>query len=373
MSNNQQLKNTDDWWSNPWWLDERWVKNINATGHEVEEAFEFLKIIFSRDWFRSYKGKHVENVLLRNVLFGEGLPQLDNLLSLSLYLKELKNNPSINSVIKNLKSGHESDSANMELELGYVFHKERYEVDFPTPKSKKGKTPDVLLKKGDEKFAIECKKLKISNFEAWLNGVFTGLSIKLLNLAEEKNLGIVYEFSDRIIGILHKAYKNGDPVDLVAEEYLDKLSDVLHRVDAAKKDWVYISNENIGDGYLSNGYVREKAMVRTPDIPNEFRFGRLFDNGIKRAMTQLIGLDCPGIVAVHVKEIPDFDYLKKRLDDIFSNEKEYKNIAAVIIFSWQNMFERSQPCLVRNLYSDYDIKVFNVSAVIKKYHEPVWM
>lgn len=370
----ETLNKTGTWWSDSWWLDERWIENLNETRDDVEKAVEYLKGIFTSDWLKNYTGNPVANVLLRNTQYGQGLPYLENLISLSQHLKELEKIPTINAVIKNLKSSHESDSANMELELGYVFHNEGYTVEFPVPKSKKNKTPDVIVEKGNEKFAVECKKLKISKFESWIDQVLRALSIKAFNLAEESGFGIRYEFSKEIMPHLHSLYKNNESIEVPIDNLLMRLSDSINRVSNKNHDWACIINENIGEGYISRNLIRTKGLLRTPEIPNSFKFGRLFENGIKNAMSQLTNLDCPGIAVIHLNAIPDYDFISDEMNKVFfANSETYSNIIGILVFPWQNMFERSQPCFVVNKTANFDIENSNMIDVIKKYHDPVWM
>ena len=83
------LKETGEWWSEPWWLEKSCLQNVNASKEDVEKSVEYLKGIFTKDWLRNYSGNPVANVLLRNTQYNHGYPQLENLILLSNHLKEL--------------------------------------------------------------------------------------------------------------------------------------------------------------------------------------------------------------------------------------------------------------------------------------------
>lgn len=363
----------ETWWENPWWLDEKWIEDFELDRKLVFHKIEYLKTVFDKDWLKKYEGNPLGNIILRSTLYSKSIFNLTAILELSGWLQDLKNIAGIHNIIKSLKSSDMCFSAELELEIGFVFHESGYFIEFPIPKSKKGKTPDILVKKDNEIYSLECKKLKTSNFESFTNNIVNNISISLLELAKDENVTISFNLSSKIIDKLHTLYKNDDDTDLYIREVIKEVSDSCEKIHENSYKWLFSVNDEIGEGYLSKGYVREQTIINTPEIPDKFKYNRMFENGIKKALTQLENTGYNGLVVVHAKELPDYIYLKEKLNDLFHVERKYKQVVAVMVFPQQYFFSRTQPCIVCNKYSEVDFAKSKTADVIRKYHDPIWL
>lgn len=349
-------------------MKDNWYEVRPRTSAQVEEAFEYLKRIFDPSWVRSYKGELIENIFLRSILYDRSAFTRNHLITLSEQLKRHEETSGIHVVIRGLRGKQESDAANMELELADYLAQEGYQVEFPVAKSAKGKSPDIRLTKGDGKYAVECKGLRVSEIESWLNGVFQIASSQLMALAETNGLGIEFIFSAEVVRGLLERRNSGVAVADAASDLLKRISE---EIDVAINRnrwplWMWIDKRGSGFFFKANSTVG--SSVGTPGMPDELVFRRLIQNAVVPAAKQLSNEEMPGLIAIHTREIPSDSYLAQELNRfLFENRDDYEHILAVLILPWQGWFQRNQPRLIVNRHAQHEWNNSGISGAIAKY------
>jgi len=118
-----------------------------------------LKTYFPASWALSLQPESWHHFFVLWLVGGEGVFQLRSLMQLADALSSLEGSPGFITLLNNLRDIQRSNAACMELTLANIFTGQGYGIEFPSPGSKKGKTPDIVVKLDDEVVAIECKQL----------------------------------------------------------------------------------------------------------------------------------------------------------------------------------------------------------------------
>ena len=368
----ERLRQTGEWWIDPWWLSDNWLEISPRTSTQVQEAFEYLKQIFDPSWLRSYKGELIDNLFLRSVLYDRSAFTRNHLISLSERLKRLEVIDGIHVVIRGLRGRHESDAADMELDLADYFVQEGYQVEFPVAKSSRGKSHDIRLTKGGIRLAVECKRLSISQITAWLNNVFHIAATSLMSIAETNGLGVYYSFSSEIVRDLLEKRSSGITETEAAKSLINRLSEEIKSA-VVRNQWpLWIWIDRLGDGFFYKTESTAGSTVGTPEMPDELLFRRMLQNAVIPAAEQLANEDMPGLIAIHARDIPSEEYLAEEANRfLFENRDSYAHIIAVLILPWQGWFKRNRPRLIVNRHAKHVLGDRDVVSVLEKFDPTV--
>ena len=129
------------WWLDAWWEEENWVSQSKYTLPEIRAAVEELKTVFSSEWAMKIGKNDVANIFLRSVRYGHSIWQHCYIVELGQQIASLRDHPGFTSVLSRLLSIDESESADMELSLAALLLKNSFNINFPVPRSKRGKSP----------------------------------------------------------------------------------------------------------------------------------------------------------------------------------------------------------------------------------------
>lgn len=343
----EHIRTTGEWWINPWWLKTTFMEVIPRSEAQIENAFEYLKKIFPASWAKGFPGDLLENHFLRSILYPTAF-QRAHLIRLSERLQRLTGVPGLHAVIKALHGKRESDAADMELEFGDFFFQKGLEIEFPTPKSSKGKTPDIRIISNNHRFAVECKQLKVAKITAFTQSVYTEANFKLNEMAHARGLGWRFCFFDDTMANVWNLYSQGYDYTELINGWGKRIGDQL---DLAVKNghWpVWIFMEGLGEGIFhpSDG---AGSTTRFPNTPDELLFRRLMTNALIPAAEQLANEPLPGLIAISVRDLPTDEYLSREINRFFGeNTEKYGNVVAVLVVPWQPWFYEDPPRLVFN-------------------------
>jgi hypothetical protein len=359
------IKKTGEWWVNPWWLRTDFVEVIPRTEDQIKDAIEYLKSIFPASWAKEFQGSWTDNVFIRSVLYWTAFSRA-HLILLSERLQRLKAAPGIHVVINALRGKQGSDAADMELEFGDFFFQKRLEIEFPIPKSSKGKTPDIRIISGGHRLAVECKQLKVAKVSSFIQDAYIRAGFKLNEVAEKRNIGWHFQFYDETINEVLSLYSAGKDCAEFITRWGERIADQLDL--AVKNDrWpVWIFMEGLGEGMFYQSSDGDGSTTRSPDTPDELLFRRLLSNALAPAAEQLANQSDPGLVAISVPHLPDNEYLSQETNKVFERNKEqYGNIVAVLVIPWQPWFYKDPPRLVLNRHAHAKWSD-EINAVIQK-------
>lgn len=369
MHEEERIRQTGEWWVDPWWLKDNWLEIRPLSSTEVETAIEYLKVIFTPDWLRKYEGELIENVFLRSVIYDQSAFTRHYLVALAERLKRLEGTRGFSAVLDNLRGRQESDAADMELQLAYYFAQEGYQVDFPIAKSKKGKTPDIRLTKGLSNLAVECKRLRLGEDAAWLSSVLSHVSSQLMNLAEVNELWFEFSFSDKVLHRILESRKGGECAEDVAITIVKRISDEI-KTAVTRAQWpLWLLVSNCGEGFFYKAKSKD-SKINIPGLPDSLVFRRMLKNAISRATEQLRNENSPGLIAVHARDIPSEDCLVRYLNRFLFSAQESAHVLAILILPWQGWFHHNRPHLIVNRNSLYRWDDSGVAAVLAKF-DPV--
>lgn len=344
----EHIRRTGEWWINPWWLQANFVEVIPRTEQQIIEAIDYLKEIFPAEWAREFPGNLMENSFLRSVL-DWGAFSRAHLIRLSERLQRLRNVRGLHIVINSLHGKQESDAADMELEFADFFFEKGLEIEFPIPKSSRGKSPDLRINTAGYGLAVECKKLKIAKVTNFIQSAYTAANFKLNDAAHTRGLGWDFCFYDESMTEVLNLYSSGmDYTDLI-NAWGRRINDQLG-IAARRGVWpLWIFMEGLGEGMFYPSADGAGSMTRPPDTPDEILARRLLANALAPAARQLEKEPGPGLIAISVRDIPNNQYLSGAINRFFEeNREKHGNVVAVLVIPWQPWFYEDRPRLVLN-------------------------
>jgi hypothetical protein len=237
----------------------------------------------------------------------------------------------------------------MELEFADFFFQKGLEIEFPIPKSSKGKTPDLRIITDGHRLAVECKQLKIAKVTAFIQSAYTEANFKLNEAAHARGLGWDFYFCDDTITEVLNLYSSRTGYADLTNRWSRRISDQL---DLAVKRGVWpawIFMEGLGGGMFYPSADGTGSTTRSPDTPDEILTRRLLANALVPAARQLEKEPNPGLIAISVRDLPTNEYLCYEINRFFEeNREKHGNIVAVLVIPWQPWFYEDPPRLVLN-------------------------
>lgn len=344
----EHIRKTGEWWINPWWLKTDFLEVIPRKEKQIKEAFEYLEEIFPANWAKEFQENLIENVFLRSVLSRSAFDRA-HLIRLSERLQRLRSVPGAHVIISALRAKQESYAADMELEFADFFFQKGLEIEFPIPKSSKGKTPDLRIITTGHRLAVECKQLKIAKVTAFIQSTYTEATFKLNETAHARGLGWDFYFSDDTVAEVLSLYSSGTGYADLIKRWSRRISDQLDL--AIKRDvwpaWIFM--EGLGGGMFYPSVDGVGSTTRSPDTPDEILTRRLMANALVPAARQLEKELNPGLIAISVRDLPTNEYLCDVINRFFeANREKHGNIVAVLVIPWQPWFYENPPRLVLN-------------------------
>ena len=369
--NEEDLRKTGEWWADPWWLEDNWVEVTPRSIEEVKQAFDYLKTIFTAEWCRSYNGNYLDNVLIRSIFF-RVYTNREFLLRLSARLRRIQGIPGSHIVINGLLSGERSESSAMELDIADCFLGEGFQVEFPIPKPSKGKMPDIRVAKGSEQIAIECKRLEVGRVTAWLDAAYDGLSHDIMNAASSARLlvkfNIVPEMSERLI----RARSSEEDPRAVTRKITKFL---VEQIEIARQRDVWpalITVVGLGQGIFWSSEIKEGSSVSFSSTPNQQLFKRMLSNALIPAAEQLQSEGAPGLVVIHTRDIPSWEYLSDYIKLLMNGDHTaLSNVVAVLVLPWQTWFRKIQPYLITNPLVPFNWETSSCADVLRNHFDPI--
>lgn len=356
------------WWLDAWWEEENWVSQSKYTLPEIRAAVEELKTVFSSEWAMKIGKNDVANIFLRSVRYGHSIWQHCYIVELGQQIASLRDHPGFTSVLSRLLSIDESESADMELSLAALLLKNSFNINFPVPRSKRGKSPDIIARCGNETVAFECKQLEVSNKQRWLDDYYHHASHLLRDGLDNDERQIQFEFDEPPVDSFFR--KDGKAIreaPTVAGEMAGRLVSHVRDLFVESSSPLYFGIEGIGYGRFIGTAEPNSAWTHFPSMSDDRLFARLFSNGIARASEQLRAVNFPGIAAIYTEHSPSFEYAQGEFKAIVGNEpSHYGHLAACLVFQRQTLFQYQPPLLLINPASRVRFSQLNVSNVIRK-------
>lgn len=361
-----------DIWSNEWWLKPQWREQINLSDEEINRCFEILKSTFNQEWIATLGDDPRYHPLVREVIFGEGLHQIDYLLGLAHKIENLAEVSGFKTVLRSYKKVKEARSAELEMFIASCLIDGGYGTEFITAKPKKGKTPDILASKNGKAFTVECKYVSIAEAEKWITNYNMHFGIKIFDLAP-KDTSIIYVPYDQNIDIRSYGYPDKlIPAKLSAELDTLAITNAVQNAHIDTKPPIYISIPGRGEVLLLPEGSETDGRVSIPELNTKFLLNRLFRNGIEAANQQIHEYGRPGIAVTFQAEPADPYSIKQKLDLIISkNPSIYSSLMGVLIFPCQNILKYINPYWVANEFSHYNVDDYGIIEFFDEFFSPI--
>lgn len=356
------------WWLDAWWEEENWISQSRFTLEDIRFSIDVLKTIFTAEWAEKIGDNDVANIFLRNIRYGKSIWQHRYIIELGRQIALLRDRPGFTSVLSRLLSIDDSESADMELSLAALLLENSFDIEFPVPKPKRGKSPDIVARCGDETVALECKQLEASNKQRWLDGYYHHASHLLREGLDNAERHIQFEFEvppvDRYFGRDGKAIREASAV---AEEMANQVIFHARGLFVKSSSPLCFGIEGIGYGRYISTSVPNSGWMHLPSMSDDRLFARLFSNGIARASEQLRTVDFPGIAAIYADHSPSLEYAQNEFEIIVRKEpSHYAHLVACLVFQRQALFHYRPPLLLVNPVSNIKFSQLNASEVIRK-------
>lgn len=338
------------------------------TLEEIRSSIEVLKTVFTAEWAEKIGDNDVANIFLRNIRYGRSIWQHRYIIELGRQIALLRDRPGFTSVLSRLLSVDDSESADMELSLAALLLNNSFDIEFPVPKPKRGKSPDIVARRGAETVAFECKQLEASNKQRWLDSYYHHASHLLRDGLDNAERHIQFEFEeppvDRYFGQDGKAIREATAV---AEEMTNQMISHVRGLFVESSSPLLFGIEEIGYGRFISTSVPDSAWMRLPSMTDDRLFARLFSNGIARASEQLRTVTFPGIAAIYAEHSPSLEYAQSEFETIVRKEpSRYTHLAACLVFQRQALFGYRPPLLLVNPISRVSFDQLEVNRVIRK-------
>jgi len=333
----EKIKQSGQWWLNPWWLKE----NSKYTKNQIIIAFQKLKETFDDKWFRSqFSISHPHPIC--GDLFGSFPFVLDELVKIGLDLKEIENCKNVNRVIKKLKSSSEYLSTHSVIEMGAEVKRKGFDVLFePEVTIKTIKyNPDFYAKNKNGIIYFEIKTLHTSAYtriESELMSKVGQFIENFQSLSLQVELEICPDFWKGI---------NIEEVDLLNQLPVD----IITIIDNIAKNIAQNIIKIVNSGEFSCKTKIEKVIVsieRGKDkIPSrismsmrplEFEFKRAIRNLVNKAAIKQLPSYNPGIIGIRLFTLEssfqgDRDLALETFQREFhNNPSRYAHIVGIIL------------------------------------------
>lgn len=354
------------WWRDPWWEDDNWVSQSPYTLAQIRAAVEELKTVFSCQWALRIGENDFANIFLRNVRCGQSIWQHRYIIELGQRIARLRDRPGCSRVLSRLQSVDESESADMELSLADLLLTSSFEIEFPIAKSRRGKSPDIIASCGTETVAFECKQLKKSRKQQWLDLYYRHASQLLRDRLDTDERRVQFIFEEPPVD---RYVRDGKPLreaTLVAAETIESLVSYVQRQYRASSCPLTFEIKEIGSGRFVGKSDRDAVWVQYPSMAEDRLFERLFANGIAPASEQLRTVDYPGIAAVYDGHNPSLQYAQHEFATKVRNDpSRYEHLTACLVFQRQPLFQYRPPLLLINPVSRIPLNRLKVSKIIR--------
>lgn len=295
--------------------------------------------------------KVCQNVVLRGLVRGKSTRGVSNLIRIARIIETFDKQDGFESKLKELAQFNlVSESAFHELDTAFAFAKDGYNVGFPIAKSRKGKPPDLVIEKGTQKLALECKNLVDPLKMRWCDSFESSLGIKTLDFLISENLNYGVQFSPFDV---NRAFVNGEEVydaTHAAAKVADFLLPALKSVFSEKR---FDQASSMTDGLILSISIRkEDPEVSYYGYDSGYLSKRIVANGLEPAARQLTKYSMEGLAVVHVSQIPDCNLLLPEISKFLSKTSEI--VVGVLLTQHGSLLSGPAPSLlaVRNGISD---------------------
>lgn len=359
-------------WDNPWWLKPEWREKFPLSDEEYAHHFRLLQECFDEEWVRGLVGDIKKHPLFGTLLIGESVHQIRTLLALADNLKRLKDVHGFSRVLGDYKTELQARNAGFEMSMGGAFAKAGCDVEYIVPKSRKGQTPDILVRNGEKEFTVECKFMSDATREKWIDRYQTWYSRRISASVPTEYSVRFHPFVEHLEPSCYGPHDGLTPPELAAEldtlQVRTAIEEMLYSFRLPQYRWIE------GKGTLAvfpEGYDHMGEIGR-PGLSRRFFFNRLVSNGIKTASKQIQAYSRPGIASVFYSGVSDLGWIKPAVQQVFLEKPEgFECVMGVLLFPMQNVLEYISPYWIENESSAFSAAEIGVTDMLHELFRPI--
>lgn len=369
MDNNLVME-IEDYWRSRWWEKPVWRSQLTQTDSQIHEAIELLQKEFDASWYSSISHPAGHPVSLK-LMIGEGIHSLRGLLDTARQIRSLRGVHGFGRVLREFKTERNWQSAHIEMLMGYAFKDESADVEYIVPKSKKGPTPDILVRSQAGPFTIECKRLEEAKGEQWIDR-FSRAYFEEFHGQDFDGLHIYAHPNNPYLKLSGTGFPN-NPRN--PREYArDMAAPVLKRLRCMKANGridSFLQTDTHFLALLTPAY-RSLASVMAPGLETRFLMRRLMSN-VSRAASQIRAYanqhGVSGILAVWQAEPCEYEYLHNRLSREMVNGK-HDYILGIMVMKMDNILAYQRPLWVRNPLKESTPQIRYIEGILSRKFSP---
>jgi hypothetical protein len=361
MKSFQEIEQTGEWWLQEGWHKCDSFRRDKYSPEDIALAIETLKPIFTAEWFRDSLKKHVQNMIIAQLIY-IGPPSNDFLVEMSRMFRSLNKVDGFMPVCERLK-GDQSRGAFFEIEMASAFSSRNIQVELP--RRGKDKSPDVIVHFPDQSVAIECKHLEKEKWEIWMEKLHSEVHWAVTSIRPDRKFKIQLQL-DPTLSDIHFDPDN-EPVvnEAIYKAILTNIKNMVNEILDTSNLPVNFEIPSLVAGTIFPADANVEETTIGAHISTTAKLRRIFNNGFFRAEKQL-PKEMPGIVAVYSDYLPDPPFARIIFDAITGAERErLKHIVALLIFPLQTILHWTPPLLFENKYSSERFDSLKCASIIK--------
>lgn len=335
-------------WNSRWWEKPVWRDQVALSDARISELMSVLSGVFDAGW-QAENQDYPKHPVYQKLVIGEGISQFGSLLAKAKQYELLRNVHGFKRVREGYENPATWEAADLEMLMGEVFSHPDFEPEYIVPRSRIGKTPDLLVSTEAGRFTVECKRLQEAAGEQWI-GRYQMMWPQHLREAAEP-YGLFLESGDKAIDIRDYGYPDSlSPPLLSAAIDAAPFVGLINSLKQKRKINVLVSHQQFKLALLG-GQLGSFGSMRVPGLSEKFLLRRLIGNGLKAGSKQVMTYyekeGVPGVVSIWQGYPCDFT----RLGGAIVKElmkPEHKGVMGVIVHQMGNILTYQPPLWIKS-------------------------
>lgn len=333
-------------WDSRWWEKPIWRDQVALTDARISELMSVLRGVFDAAW-QADNQDYPRHPVYQKLVFGEGVSQFGSLLGKAKQYELLRNVHGFKRVREGYENPATWEAADLEMLMGEVFSHPGFEPEYIVPRSRMGKTPDLLVSTEAGRFTVECKRLQEADGEQWISHYQRAWPHYLRKAAEP--YGLFLDSGDKAIDIRDYGHPHCLSLpSLSAAIDAAPLVALVNNLKQKRKANVLVSHQEYNLAILG-GPLANSGSITLPGLSEKFLLRRLIGNGMKAGSKQVMNYyekeGVPGVVSIWQGYPCDFS----RLGGAIVKElikPEHKGVMGVIVHQMGNILTYQSPLWV---------------------------
>jgi hypothetical protein len=335
-------------WDSRWWEKPIWRDRCSLSDARISELMSVLRSVFDAGW-QAENPDYPRHPVYQKLVFGEGISQFGSLLAKAKQYELLRNVHGFKRVREGYENPETWEAADLEMLMGEVFSHPGFEPEYIVPRSRMGKTPDLLVSTEAGRFTIECKRLQEAAGEQWIGRYQMKWPQYLREAAEP--YGLFLDGGDKEIDIRDYGYPDSlSPPSLSAAIDAVPLVALINSLKQKSKINVLVSHQKFKLALLG-GQLGSFGSMTVPGLSEKFLLRRGIGNGLKAGSKQVMTYyekeGVPGVVSIWQGYPCDFSRLGRTIVKELM-KPVHKGVMGVIVHQMGNILTYQPPLWIKS-------------------------